>query len=150
MSKNKVFITITSPFKLNGKWFSVREQLCYECETIIMAGEYSICEKSEDCLPMSEIHHKGSDEEGNIFYIPERFSVLDTVHIPKDEMSMFNRVAKRKQDKTKDYFKAVESALGIDMRLNYKPQINPKHYERIDLIPPDTRLKNNRDQEGNL
>jgi len=164
MNNPTLYITMSTPFTLikvlppnaNGEFeiertFALREQLLFKEVSEIKEGRYFENDEPAASLMLTEVHHLGEDEEGELWWIPARFSVLDTVKIPKSEMSFFNKYHDRYSDKIQDYFKAVKEAYGIDLKRNFRPQYNDDYYLKLDLMPPSFRGKRPKSsEEGNL
>jgi hypothetical protein len=131
------YITITENFQLPNRALRCRQQFVYIenknklADYIGNDGKIELHFVGELC---EEDYYEVDGTTITTIDIPFRFSVLDTVCIPKEKINIKDWIQQRDNDKVTNYHEFVKDQLGIDMSLNYEIQRNPSKYDK-DLFP---------------
>jgi hypothetical protein len=108
----KTHVYIVSPVEVDGKVFPAYGIFRLK-EKVIMTRD---CKKGE-CHVMYKIEFNEKE-----YLISDEHAVAITMKEAATVKDPYLYRRERDQDDTKDYFKAVEELMGIDMKLNYAPQ----------------------------
>jgi hypothetical protein len=144
MLSNILYITIVNQYELPDD-VVMKERQQYIFKGIIdMVPEYIGNKGIEERHYVGELCEKDWYIENDItikeIYIPDRFSVLTHECIDESEVDIIRYIAERDSDSTTDYFVKVKKAFGVDMKKNYRLQMNLDKYDE-DLFPYN-KIKN--------